>query len=189
MSMREITLSRGKVALVDDEDYDRVNALKWHWHPGNTSHVKNGGQVPTGYANRRHKSGGPTTPMHRFILGLTDLDGIDNSPDIEVDHINGDGLDNRRHNLRACTRAQNSHNSKPIRGVFKGVFQRNNGKSWRAAIRVNDRLLCLGTYTTPEMAAAAYNKAAREYFGEFAYLNSVPDVELVRLPPHGRRRR
>ncbi|HEY4547820.1 MAG TPA: AP2 domain-containing protein [Pedomonas sp.] len=101
--------------------------------------------------------------MHRLLL----------SPpgDMLVDHIDGDGLNNCRHNLRVCTNSENMKNRKSSGGVsrFKGVWR--DGDRWRATIRVNGKKICLGTHPTEERAARRYDAAARRWHGEFAKTN------------------
>jgi hypothetical protein len=160
--MREIPLTQGYVALVDDEDYEDVMAAG-PWHV--TS------RRGTRYATKRIKGpyldgrrgAGISLLMHRLILGP--------NPDQDIDHANGDGLDNRRENLRVASTSQNMANQRKTRGVsrFKGVTflpQR-----WRAAIQYQGRKKNLGNFATEEEAARAYDRAAREIFGEFARLN------------------
>jgi hypothetical protein len=91
-------------------------------------------------------------------------------PDMQTDHIDSDGLNNQRCNLRICTQAQNNYNKKPITiGGYKGVTKYDH--SFRARIVVNRNEIALGYFKTIEEAARAYDKAAMEYFGEFARLN------------------
>lgn len=110
--------------------------------------------------------------MHRAILGLTDARMV-------VDHKNGNGLDNRRENIRPCTHAQNMRNQKPhgkskYRGVSFAYFQRNgriNGPYICARIKMEGKSQRLGFFKTEEDAARAYDKKAKDLFGEFARLN------------------
>jgi hypothetical protein len=160
---RSIPLSgpkgKGRVALVDDEDFETVSAVLWQALA-----------VPSGirYAIRRStRPGEPWLYMHRLILGLAA-----GSAD-EVDHVNGDGLDNRRSNLRVATHAQNQYNQKPRGGTsaFKGVaFDRQTGR-WRAKIVLRGRTIHLGRFEDERDAAAAYDVAARDLFGRFARTN------------------
>jgi hypothetical protein len=101
--------------------------------------------------------------MHRFIMGTA------SSPDKQVDHINMDGLDNRRGNLRVCDNSLNQANTRKRSdnsSGFKGVSR--NGSKWRAYIQKNKKWRHIGNYSTPEEAHEAYSQAAKESFGEFA---------------------
>lgn len=159
--MREISLTRGYSALVDDADHDWLLSLgKWQ------ASLTRGGAA---YAIHSMKRG-------RYYLHRLLVPGA-----VMVDHINGDTLDNRRVNLRAATAAQNARNSRAqIRSAtqFKGVYRhRSTVNPWRAALSINQRQLSLGAYATPEDAARAYDAAAAEHFGEFARLNFPPEVQ------------
>lgn len=142
-----IPLTQGKAALVDDEDFDKLNQYKWCFD----------GQ----YAQR--KVGNKTIRMHRVIL---------DSP--QVDHIDGDGLNNQRSNLRVCTHTQNQMNRakhKIMSSKYKGVSWNKPTEKWRARIETNQGSLYLGLFEVEEEAARAYDEAAKENFGEFARLN------------------
>ena len=113
--------------------------------------------------------------MHRLIMRP--------SPGQIVDHINGDGLDNRRENLRLCNNTQNMQNARKKKGTisrYKGVrfCRRVKEKQWRAGITVHGKNIYLGYYLTQEGAALAYNLAAEKHFGEFAKLNDVNPQSL-----------
>jgi len=105
--------------------------------------------------------------VHRVILGLSVNDGL------EADHINHNGLDNRRCNLRVCTRQQNQMNKRAMRGSskFKGVFWHSHAKKWGACITLQGRNKYIGVFISEIDAARAYDRYAAEHFGEFAYLN------------------
>ena len=114
-----------------------------------------------------------TVLIHRLLYGLTDRS-------IQIDHINHNGLDNRRENLRLCNNTQNTQHTHSHRGSFsqyKGVwFDKRSKQSlsfWVAEIKINRKKISLGYFKTERDAAFAYNKAALEYFGEFAFLNDV----------------
>ncbi len=104
--------------------------------------------------------------MHREVLP-----GVD-----EVDHINGNKLDNQRENLRAVTRAQNLMNQKKMPGhlsKFKGVSLARRTNKWRAYISLSGQFTALGIYPTEEEAAHAYDAAAEKYFGAYAKTNAM----------------
>lgn len=147
--MKEIQLLNGRMAIVDDEDYEMLIKHRWSF-------------CKTGYAMR-------ATTMHREIM---------NGPmGMSVDHINGNGLDNRKENLRICTHSQNRKNQKISTGYtspYKGVSRLTGSKKWRTVIMVNYKSVHIGVFDDEEDAAYAYNKAALEYFGEFARLNTIP---------------
>lgn len=161
--MAEIILTRGKVALVDGADVPRLLAMSWHARPVDCN-------SPKFYAAAGMWTGTQmrTIYMHRFILGAKCGE--------QVDHINGNGLDNRRSNLRICSQALNNANIKrPVNSTgFRGVYLTPN-KTYRASIstgqKTGSRMRVIGTFQTAEEAARAYDAAAFERFGEFATLN------------------
>jgi hypothetical protein len=92
----------------------------------------------------------------------------------EVDHINGDGLDNRRANLRVCTHSENAKNKRKQRNNisgFKGVSFNKKMNRWKGQLEINGKSIYLGFYTDPIDAAKAYDEAARKYYGNFANVN------------------
>jgi len=153
--LREIPLTRGMTALVDDGDFEMLSGFKWH-------------ATSTGYAARSVWAGGRKVPcyMHRMIL-LPD-------PGQEVDHINRDPLDNRRSNLRTATSAENRRNTGPWStntSGYKGVYWFRRDHNWTAHITKNYHAQHLGYFDNARDAALAYDAAARDLFGEFAWVN------------------
>ena len=149
----EIALANGGVAVIDAQDVAIVRRYRW---------IRNTSGYAQASDRRREKR---TVLMHRLILGV--VDG-------EVDHIDHDPLNNRRSNLRQCTRAQNCQNRAPKRSQrskFKGVAWDARRKKWRAQIHVQRRQIGLGRFTDESEAARAYDRAARVHFGAFAWLN------------------
>lgn len=172
--VREIPLTKGYVALVDDEDFERVNAFKW------TTYLRkrvDGSVIVYGYRLTPRDENGSRRSiyLHRFILSAPD--GVD------VDHINGDGLNCTRSNMRIATRSQNLGNQR-AKGTntsgFKGV-RRHKGR-WMAQIGHDWQKHYLGRYDDPAFAAAVYDAAARHFFGPFALTNFPepnPDAEAI----------
>jgi hypothetical protein len=167
VSVIEIPLTQGKVALVDDEDAELVGRYRWwvdHDWPG-LWYARTAVPCPT------NMSGVTMRSMHRLIL--------DPPVGVQVDHRNGNGLDNRRSNLRLATAAQNQHNQHARRGGssrFKGVDWNLARRKWRAHVKVNGRKRYLGSFDDELDAAAMYDWAAGYYHGEFACVNGVLDV-------------
>ena len=159
--MKEIPLTRGRVALVDDEDYDYL--MQWKWYTNKTLQGKfYAARSLWNLITKKIKN----VCMHRVI--------IDAKKGEEVDHKDGNGLNNQRGNLRLCTRAQNNANSKLQKNStsgYKGATFDRHAQKWQAHIMYNRRHLFLGYYGTSEEAARAYDKKAIELFGEFARPN------------------
>ena len=156
-AVRYISLTRGKHAIVDAADYPALSKYKWFAQPTERGH--------TFYACRSRK--GRALSMHRQIMKPP--------KGMVVDHINGNGLDNRRCNLRICTQLQNSQNThrrRPGKSRFRGVFPR--GEKWEAAIQHNGEQMYLGLFDEEVAAAKARDRKALELAGEFAVLN-FPD--------------
>jgi hypothetical protein len=154
----------GRVALVDDADYELVMAYTWHAHETN----RNSG--PYADANIRRADGNWTTiRMHKLITGYP-----------QTDHVNHDGLDNRRANLRPATTSQNNANQRPRKGCaspYKGVCWDSWRQRWQADIQVDGHRRCLGRFRAEEDAARAYDTAALAAWGEYACINFAPVFE------------
>jgi len=163
--MKIVPLNRGYEALVDDEDYERVVEFNWFVCIKPHSRVI--------YAQRhgpRNKGTRATIGLHRFILKVSDSN-------THVDHINHNGLDCRKSNLRKCTRSENCRNrrktTRKTTSRFKGVsFDAESGR-WLAQIWVGKRNRKLGRFKTEIEAAKSYNDAASELHGPFALLNQI----------------
>ena len=158
--MKTIPLTQGKFAIVDNEDFDFLSQWKWAaHHDHNTWYAVRSEKISDGaeYGKRQ------LIRMHRVIL---------NAPEkTAVDHKNGDGLDNRRSNLRLATQEQNLWNQRRSRrntSGFKGVSFHKPKKRWRATITANGRQITIGAFKTKEAAYEAYKQAARILHGEFA---------------------
>lgn len=139
-------------ALIDLDDVDKVKNIKWH---------RSDLQRSTYYCLSNDLE---WKRIHRLIMGVTDKN-------IVVDHINHNGLDNRKSNLRICTSGQNTCNcltSKNNKSGHKGVYWSKERKKWCAQISINNKTKGLGRYDTIEEAIEAREKAAKEYYGEFA---------------------
>ncbi len=158
--MKRIDISTPKhpntFALVDNEDFEWLSQWKWcAWKGGNTRYVIRG------ISNRYIKK---AIRMHRIILDAPD--------NLEVDHINHNGLDNRRCNLRICTRSEQQHNrcnQKNSTSGFKGVYYFKS--KWMSRICYKGKRVYLGWFSNKIEAAKAYDRKALELFGEFALLN------------------
>lgn len=161
---REIRLSRGLVAVVDEKDFASLSACRWMAMPRDQTGAKY-------YASRA--AGRKTIYMHRHILGA--------AVGQEVDHIDGDGLNNCRSNLRLCDHRLNCVNRRgynPLSG-FRGVYATPLATRWVAKISDGHRKLThLGTFSSKEEAAVAYDRAASSLYGQFAVLN-FPDERNV----------
>ena len=157
--VRYVPLTRGLFATVEAADYERASRYKWCALDG-------GGKQ---YACRTER--GRTILMHRFLL--------DPPRGMVVDHIDGNGLNNRRGNLRICTQRQNTRNSRP-RGQasrYKGVRWDKSRQRWLTAIYDGNRHIHIGRFDDEAEAARAYDRKAVELFGEYAYLNFPDEFE------------
>lgn len=164
--MKTIPLTRGKVALVDDEDFQRISQHCWYA-------MKNRRAVGTWYAARNSSiKDGPRYKilMHREILGLS-------NPKVRPDHRDNDGLNNQKYNLRIATHQQNQWNQKKKKinaaSPYRGVCLHKQRGKWYARIRINGKDTSLGLFASEIEAARAYNAAALKHHGPFASLNPI----------------
>ena len=162
--MKHIKLTQNKVALVDDSDYEWLNQWKWYALKGRTTYYAYR-EINLGSGTRENRKR-TSTSIHQMIM---------NTPTgQQVDHINHNGLDNRKANLRICTSMQNSQNARKRKGCtskYKGVYWASQIKRWRARIQHKKQVVALGCYKTEIEAARVYDKNAKELFGEFANTN------------------
>ncbi len=167
--MIKIPLSQNKFALIDDEDLGVVSLFKWC--------VRKRDNIL--YAHTWINLNGKDTSlkMHRLIMNA--------KPDKDLDHKDGDGLNNQKHNLRFCTVAQNAMNkfgNKNSSSQYKGVSWSKRNKNWVASIQTNHKSIYLGSFKSEIEAAQAYDTKAIELFGEFAKINleqcpECPDIK------------
>ena len=155
--MKEIKLTQGKTAIVDDEDYEILSKSKWYaGYDGNNFYAKRSGFSVDGKRT--------IIRMHRVIMS--------SSYGIEVDHRNGNTLDNRKENLRHCVCAENVKNrkfsQKNNKIGIKGVYWRSDIKKFRTEIQVDGKQIYLGYFDVLGDADSAYRIAEEKYFGEFA---------------------
>lgn len=165
--MKIIPLTQGYSAFVSDCDYKRLSQFSWRLQ--RDMHRMR-------YAIRTfiNSDGLVTTiSMHRDIMQVSRY--------MQVDHRDGNSLNNCRYNLRVCTHAQNSQHSrkcrKPTTSRYKGVCRCKGSRKWVGSIRTNNRTIHLGSFFSEEEAALAYNRAATKLFGKFAGLNVIEGKE------------
>ena len=157
--MKQIPLSQSKFALVDDEDYERVNQYKWC--------INSNGYAVTSYRDSNGKR--KAMKMHRFILNLNKGDSL-------VDHRDTIRINNQKYNLRVASFVENLRNqkiNKNNKSGFKGVRLHKPSSLYIAQIGINGKQKHIGYFKCPVEAAKAYNEAAIKYFGEFAQLNEI----------------
>lgn len=159
--MKEIKITKGQVAIVDDEDYNFLNRFNWCASKCGNSYYA--------VSHYHHKGKKYKHYMHRVIMMISE-------ETIVVDHRDFDTLNNQRNNLRVCGKQQNQWNRKSNKhssSKYLGVCLHGNKKGWMAQITKDRKHNYLGYFKTEEQAALAYNKAATELFGEFSNLNVI----------------
>lgn len=172
--MKLIPLTQGQFAIVDSDDFDTLSQYKWMARKDRYGFYAAKG-LYKGKINGKYKVN--FTHMHRFILRVDD-------PNLIVDHINGNTLDNRKENLRIANKKENSRNLTRIKSNntsgYRGVMERKDcvgPNKWRARINVDGVKKTIGHYSTAQEAARAFDRAARTYFGEFSGKLNFPDEE------------
>lgn len=146
------------LSIIDDDDYDLI--AKYSWSIDSNGYARHNLYIQ----NQKYKR----ITIHRLVMNA--------KINQQIDHINGNKLDNRKHNLRFCDKYQNAMNCKIHKhntSGYKGVCWHKQSKKWRAYIVINDKQLSLGLFNNKKQAANAYNKKAKELFGEFARTNKV----------------
>ena len=169
--MKEILLTQNQSTFVDDENYVKLSKYKWFAQQSRDSYY-------AGRKSPRDKSGKQTTIlMHRIIMECPS--------NMQIDHINHNTLDNRKQNLRVCSQSQNNMNQilqKNTSSKYKGVclikseYKETVYTYWQANIVINKKQLYLGIFKSEINAAKAYNRKARELFGEYALLNNIKGI-------------
>lgn len=156
----------GQYALVSPEDVPLISGYRWNMSRGRSTDYA---EAKIGPMHQRR-----TIQMHRLIMGV-----VDKGREVQVDHINHNGLDNRRSNLRLATHSENLRNQGPRRPMsrYKGVKFDRRINAWIATISVDGAQKRLGPFNTEKIAARAYDVAALEHYGEFAFLNFPEEVE------------
>ena len=165
--MKEIQLNKGMVALVDDDDFERINKYKWQaYKKRHVWYAKN--------VKRKDKKR-IVVKMHHFILNQVS--------ETIIDHKNRIGIDNRKDNLRICTSQQNTQNSrirKTNTSGYKGVSLSKKNQKYRCNITINYKAFCFGEYTSAIAAATVYDFFAYKLHGEFAGLNFMDSIFVER---------
>lgn len=161
--MKKIKLTQGKFAIVDDEDFDYLNQWKWYAKFSEWGSYAVRDQHILGSGKKEIKK---RIRMHRLILNA--------QQDKQVDHVNHNGLDNRKRNLRIVTNSQNAMNSrlrKDNTSGYKGVTWSKDKNKWQAQIAINKKYINLGRYSSIQEASLAYQEASKLYHGEYANLS------------------
>lgn len=156
--MKEIKLTQNQIALIDDDDLEKVSNHNWY------SHKRTNKFYAESTINKKH------IHLHRFILGVNDSNII-------IDHIDGNSLNNQKSNLRLCSFAENQMNKKPYKNApisnIKGISFISATKKWRAQIQSSKKKIYIGVFDDYKNAALAYNNKAIELHGNFANLNKI----------------
>ena len=165
--MKTIKLTKGQVALVDDEDYEKLSQWKWYaqYRKGTGCYYA----IRSDYSGDSQKS----VYMHRYILGL------EAGEKKVINHKNHNTLDNRKENIEICSHKENirfSRKKKSSTKGYKGIYRVNSSRKWTAQISVDGERIYLGVFSNEKDAALAYDWGAKKYFGKFAYVN-FPEIK------------
>lgn len=165
--MKTIPLTQGQFALIDDPDFEALSKFKWF------ACKRKHGFYAARYEGRKF------IMMHQEILQVP--------KGIEVDHKNGDELDNQRDNLRAATKQQNARAFRTLNknksSKYRGVSWEQQTRKWKAQITISGKTTSIGRYDVQMKAALAYDQAALRHFGEFVHLN-FPDLTSAKVVAH-----
>lgn len=160
--MKEIKLANTtEVALVDDEDFEFINQYSWHFRSQKIRYASSSIKIDGKRLNKL---------MHRLIMKVSENE--------QIDHIDGNKLNNQKNNLRIATKSQNRMNIPKFKNkssIYKGVSWSTNRNKWWTEITFEGKTYFLGRFKSEEEAAKAYNKKAIELFGEFANLNIIEE--------------
>jgi len=162
--MKKIKLTKNKFTIVDDEDYEKLRLYTWHATPVRKGHKGFYATTNVKISHNKYKK----SRMHREIMQP--------QTGMVIDHIDGDSLNNQRSNLRICTVSENVRNCslyKTNTSGFKGVHWNQKKKRWVARVRLNGKAVLNKMFVEKIDAVKAYNEKAKEYFGEFARINSL----------------
>ena len=164
---KQIPLTQGKFAIVDDADYDFLMQWKWHYRKDGTI----GGHA----ARKDHKNKPMTVYMHNQLIKCKD--------GFLPDHKDGNGLNNQRHNLRSVTHSQNSCNKKKRRqktsSQYKGVHLCKRTLRWLTRIKIKSKQISGGSHVREVDAAIAYNELSKKYHGQYGSLNVITEQETM----------
>lgn len=152
-----VPLGNGNFTEIDDEDFHFVFGKEFHLLKGHNTNYAQGAKADGGFL------------LHRILMGVID------KPELEIDHIDHDGLNNKRMNLRLATKAQNTQHARK-RGKYKGVTFNQLEQKYKARIQVKGRRYTIGTFETAEDAAHAYDAKAKQLHGRFAKLNFPEEI-------------
>lgn len=164
--MRTLQATKGKTVMVDDDDFEELSKNRWSASCfGGCWYVMRGVLIGREDTPKGPKKKYRTILMHRQLLGF---------PEGDVDHIDHNGLNNQRSNLRVCTRTENMRNAtkrKKATSIYKGVHWNKQHSKWACGIVVDGKLKSLGLFSDEKSAGLAYDKAAIAFFGDFAATN------------------